>query len=82
MILQENARKPEHTPEILHIPLAIESVPFYTMAGFLGIPRKRSTFYRKHKFLESAEHIFIYNRPIRRYLSDLNHVRVAKGVKD
>ena len=71
------------TPEILHIPLAIESTnslrflwivlsiegaalsiettPFYRMAGFLGIPRKRSAFYRKHKFLESAEHIHDYS---------------------
>ena len=37
--------------------LSIESVPFYRMVGFLGIPGKRSAFYRKHKFLESAEHI-------------------------
>ena len=43
--------------------LTIESAPFYRMAGFLGIPRKRSTFYRKRsafyrkrKFIESAEH--------------------------
>ena len=32
--------------------LSIESVPFYIMAGFLGIPRKRI-------FLESAEHIIL-----------------------
>ena len=28
------------------------------MAGFLGIARKRCAFYRKRKFLESAEHIY------------------------
>ena len=41
--------------------LSIESAPFYRMAGFLGIPRKRSAFsafYRKRKFLESAEQMF------------------------
>ena len=31
--------------------LSIESAPFYRIAGFLEIPRKR-------KFLESAEHIY------------------------
>ena len=40
--------------------LSIESVPFYRMAGFLGIPRKRSAFYRKCKFLENAEHIHVH----------------------
>ena len=29
------------------------------MAGFLGIPRKRSAFYRRRNFLQSAEHIII-----------------------
>ena len=38
--------------------LSIESLPFYRMAGFLGISRKYNTFYRKRKFLESAEHIY------------------------
>ena len=38
--------------------LSIESPPIYRMAGFLGIARKRSAFYRKRKFLESAEHIY------------------------
>ena len=37
--------------------LSIENAPFYRMAGFLGISRKRTAFYRKCKFLESAEHI-------------------------
>ena len=32
--------------------LSIEIAPFYRMAGFLGIPRKR-------KFLESVEHIIL-----------------------
>ena len=31
--------------------LSIESAPFYRMARFLGIPRKR-------RFLKSAEHIY------------------------
>ena len=39
--------------------LSIESAPFYRMAGFLGIPGKCSAFYRKRKFLESAEHVYI-----------------------
>ena len=33
-----------------------ESPPFFRMAGFIGISKKRSAFYRKHKFLESVEH--------------------------
>ena len=37
--------------------LSIESALFYRMAGFLGIHRKRNAFYRKRKFLESAEQI-------------------------
>ena len=40
--------------------LSIESAPFYRMARFLGIPRKRSAFCRKRRFLKSAEHIYIY----------------------
>ena len=39
--------------------LSIESAPFYRMARFLGIPRKRSAFCRKRRFLKSAEHIYI-----------------------
>ena len=39
--------------------LSIESSPFYRMARFLGIPRKRSAFCRKRRFLKSAEHIYI-----------------------
>ena len=38
--------------------LPIESAPFYRMAHFLGIPRKRSAFCRKRIFLKSAEHIY------------------------
>ena len=37
--------------------LSIESAPFYRMARLLGIPRKRSAFCRKRRFLKSAEHI-------------------------
>ena len=33
--------------------LSTESAPFYRMARFLGIPRKR-------RFLKSAEHIYMY----------------------
>ena len=40
--------------------LSIESPPIYRMTGFLGITRKRNAFYRKRKFLESAEHIHDY----------------------
>ena len=30
------------------------------MSHFLGFPRSHNAFYRKHKFLESAEHIHVY----------------------
>ena len=40
-----------------HGALSTESAPFYRMACFLGIPRKRSTFCRKRRFLKIAEHI-------------------------
>ena len=30
------------------------------MVRFLGIPKKRSAFYRKRRFLKSAEHIYMY----------------------
>ena len=42
---------------LVFLEISIESSPIYRMAGFLGIARKRCTFYRKRKFLESAEHI-------------------------
>ena len=35
----------------------MESALFYKTARFLGIPRSRNAFYRKHKFLEGTEHI-------------------------
>ena len=38
--------------------LSTESAPFYRMARFLGIPRKRSAFCRKRRFLKSTEHIY------------------------
>ena len=66
MILQENAWKlscipfaieSTNTLRFLWTLLSLKSAPFYRTAGFLGIPGKCSAFYRKHKFLESTEHI-------------------------
>ena len=37
---------------------------FRSALRFLGIPRKRSAFCRKHRFLKSAEHKLIYRRPL------------------
>ena len=48
--------------------LSTESAPFYRMAGFLGIPIP-SAFYRKRKFLESAEHIYMH---LYKYIMKIN----------
>ena len=45
---------------VSHGALSTESAPFYRMARFLGIPKKRSAFCRKRRFLKSAEHIYMY----------------------
>ena len=51
------------------------------MAGFLGIARKRSVFYRKRKFLENAEHIYILQVFIKIFLKrNLAHVRMSRQI--
>ena len=41
--------------------LSVENAPFYRMAILLRIPRERSIFCRKRRFLKSAEHIYHEN---------------------
>ena len=44
----------------VYVPHFLGSTPFYRISCFLGIPRLHNAFYRKRKFLEGAEHIYIH----------------------